>query len=91
MELEDLAFRFLHNEDYKEIAHDLGEKRVERERYIEKFVAELSSLLEQNGIKNSEVYGRPKHIYSIWRKMQRKHLPFSELYDVRAVRVIVDR
>ena len=90
-ELEDLAFRFLHNDYYKEIARDLGEKRVERERYIENFVAELRSLLEQNGIKNAEVYGRPKHIYSIWRKMQRKHLPFNELYDVRAVRVIVDK
>ena len=90
-ELEDLAFRFLHNDYYMEIARDLGEKRVERERYIENFVAELRSLLEQNGIKNAEVYGRPKHIYSIWRKMQRKHLPFSELYDVRAVRVIVDK
>ena len=90
-ELEDLAFRFLHNDYYMEIARDLGEKRVERERYIENFVAELKSLLEQNGIKNAEVYGRPKHIYSIWRKMQRKHLPFSELYDVRAVRVIVDK
>lgn len=90
-ELEDLAFRFLHNDYYMEIARDLGEKRVERERYIDNFVAELRSLLEQNGIKNAEVYGRPKHIYSIWRKMQRKHLPFSELYDVRAVRVIVDK
>lgn len=90
-ELEDLAFRFLHNDYYMEIARDLGEKRVERERYIENFVAELRALLEQNGIKNAEVYGRPKHIYSIWRKMQRKHLPFSELYDVRAVRVIVDK
>lgn len=90
-ELEDLAFRFLHNDYYMEIARDLGEKRVERERYIENFVAELRSLLDQNGIKNAEVYGRPKHIYSIWRKMQRKHLPFSELYDVRAVRVIVDK
>lgn len=90
-ELEDLAFRFLHNDYYREIAHDLGEKRVERERYIEQFVTNLSSMLEQNGIHGAEVYGRPKHIYSIWRKMQRKHLPFSELYDVRAVRVIVDK
>ena len=90
-ELEDLAFRFLHPEDYKEIARDLGEKRVERERYIENFVAELRQLLSDNGIKNAEVYGRPKHIYSIWRKMQRKHLPYEELYDVRAVRVMVER
>ena len=90
-ELEDLAFRFLHNDYYREIAHDLGEKRVEREHYIEQFVTNLSSMLEQNGIHGAEVYGRPKHIYSIWRKMQRKHLPFSELYDVRAVRVIVEK
>lgn len=90
-ELEDLAFRFLHNDDYKEIARELGEKRVERERYIEHFVAEVKQLLNENGIKNAEVYGRPKHIYSIWRKMQRKHLPFSSLFDVRAVRVIVDK
>lgn len=89
-ELEDLAFRFLHNDYYKEIARDLGEKRVERERYIEQFVSNLQKLLEDNGIHGAEVYGRPKHIYSIWRKMQRKHLPFSELYDVRAVRVILD-
>ncbi len=90
-ELEDLAFRFLHNDYYKEIAHDLGEKRVERERYIENFVANLRKLLEDNGVHGAEVYGRPKHIYSIWRKMQRKHLPFTELYDVRAVRVLVDK
>lgn len=89
-ELEDLAFRFLHNEDYMQIAHDLGEKRVERDRYIEHFVGELQSLLKQNNIE-AEIYGRPKHIYSIWRKMQRKHLPFSEIYDVRAVRVLVNK
>lgn len=90
-ELEDLAFRFLQNDDYKAIARELGEKRVERERYIENFVEELKQLLADNGIKNAEVYGRPKHIYSIWRKMQRKHLAFSGLFDVRAVRVMVDK
>lgn len=89
-ELEDLAFRFLHNDYYKEIAQDLGEKRVERERYIEQFVNQLQNMLQENGIE-AEVYGRPKHIYSIWRKMQRKHLPFSEMYDVRAVRVVVKK
>lgn len=89
-ELEDLAFRFLHNDEYREIAADLGERRVEREQYINDFVGELHDLLEHEGIK-CEVYGRPKHIYSIWRKMQRKHLRFDQLYDVRAVRCIVDR
>ncbi|MCR5536937.1 MAG: GTP diphosphokinase [Succinivibrio sp.] len=90
-ELEDLAFKFLHHDEYMEIAHDLGERRIEREQYIENFVAELKELLEKEGIEHAKVYGRPKHIYSIWRKMQRKHLPFSELYDVRAVRVMVDK
>jgi GTP pyrophosphokinase len=89
-ELEDLAFRYLHPDQYKEIAHDLGERRIDREKYIENFVRELSDLLKKEGIK-CEVYGRPKHIYSIWRKMQRKHLRFDQLYDIRAVRVIVDK
>lgn len=87
-ELEDLAFKFLHPDTYKEIASDLGERRVDREKYIENFVSSLSSLLKNEGIEVS-VYGRPKHIYSIWKKMQKKHLKFSELYDVRAVRVLV--
>ncbi len=89
-ELEDLAFRFLHPDIYKEIAHELDERRVDREKYIENFVGELRELLAKEGIK-AEVYGRPKHIYSIYRKMQRKHLQFSELYDVRAVRILVER
>lgn len=89
-ELEDLAFRFLHPDIYKEIAHELDERRIDREKYIENFVNELKDLLAKEGIK-AKVYGRPKHIYSIWRKMQRKHLQFSELYDVRAVRIMVDR
>ncbi len=87
-ELEDLAFRFLHTDTYKEIAHDLGERRVDREKYIENFVKNLSALLKKEGIE-AKVYGRPKHIYSIWKKMQKKHLKFNELYDVRAVRVLV--
>lgn len=90
-ELEDLAFRFLHPQTYKQIAKLLDERRVDREKFIADFVKELRSLLATEGITNVEVYGRPKHIYSIWRKMQKKHLEFSELYDVRAVRVIVDR
>ena len=90
-ELEDLAFRFLHPDIYKQIATLLDERRVDREKYIADFVLELKKLLSSEGVNNAEVYGRPKHIYSIWRKMQKKHLEFSELYDVRAVRVIVER
>ncbi len=86
-ELEDLAFRYLHPDTYRQIANLLDEKRIDRENYINEFTSELKLALEQAGI-TAEVYGRPKHIYSIWRKMQKKHLDFHELYDVRAVRII---
>ena len=89
-ELEDLSFRYLHPDIYKQIAKLLDEKRIDREKYINDFVADLKLKLEKENIK-AEVYGRPKHIYSIWRKMQKKHLNFTDLYDVRAVRIIVDR
>ncbi|ENY73725.1 GTP diphosphokinase [Aeromonas diversa] len=89
-ELEDLAFRYLHPETYKQIAKQLDEKRLDRERYIREFVTNLRAALKEAGIE-AEVYGRPKHIYSIWRKMQKKHLEFTELFDVRAVRVVTHR
>jgi GTP pyrophosphokinase len=87
-ELEDLSFRFLEPELYKRIAGMLDEKRVERERYIARAVGVLERELEAAGVK-SEIHGRPKHIYSIWNKMRTKSLDFTELYDVRALRVIV--
>lgn len=89
-ELEDLAFRYLHPETYKQIAKWLDGKRIDRERYMESFVSKLQGHLDSEGIK-AEVYGRPKHIYSIWRKMQKKNLAFDELFDVRAVRIIAER
>ncbi|WP_109043931.1 GTP diphosphokinase [Aggregatibacter actinomycetemcomitans] len=89
-ELEDYCFRYLHPEQYRAIAKLLQERRIDREQYIADFVAELTGYLQEN-IKQVEVYGRPKHIYSIWCKMQKKHLEFSELYDVRAVRIIVQK
>lgn len=89
-ELEDYCFRYLQPEEYRKIANLLGEKRLEREAYINDFVAELSDLLRPE-IDQFEIYGRPKHIYSIWRKMQKKHLQFNQLFDVRAVRVIVQK
>lgn len=88
-ELEDLAFKFLHHDTYMEIAHDLGERRLERESYIDNFVKNLAALLKEEGIE-ATVYGRPKHIYSIYRKMQKKHLKFNQLFDIRAVRVVVN-
>ncbi|MCB1624324.1 MAG: bifunctional (p)ppGpp synthetase/guanosine-3',5'-bis(diphosphate) 3'-pyrophosphohydrolase [Pseudomonadales bacterium] len=87
-ELEDLAFRHLDPDNYQFIAAALNEKRVDRERYIAELVIELTRMLAAAGIR-ADVYGRPKHIYSIWRKMQRKHLEFNQLYDIRAVRIVV--
>jgi len=89
-ELEDLAFRHLEPATYQKIARLLDEKRVDRERYIEQVKRTLRDALEAQGIANAEVAGRPKHIYSIWKKMQRKDVPIGELYDLRAVRVLVD-
>ncbi|MEZ7011115.1 GTP diphosphokinase [Aeromonas sp. S13(2024)] len=89
-ELEDLAFRYLHPDTYKQIAKQLDEKRLDREHYIREFVQSLRNGLKEAGV-DAEVYGRPKHIYSIWRKMQKKHLEFNELFDVRAVRVVTKR
>ena len=88
-ELEDLAFRALEPQVYKRIAKLLEEKRSEREAYIEKFTSRLKALLEEQEIV-ADVKGRAKHIVSIWRKMQRKNLEFHELFDVRAVRILVD-
>ncbi|MDQ5848548.1 MAG: HD domain-containing protein, partial [Pseudomonadota bacterium] len=87
-ELEDLSFRFLEPELYKRIASMLDEKRLEREQYIAGAIATLGRELEEMGLKAS-IYGRPKHIYSIWNKMRTKGLDFAQLYDVRALRVIV--
>ena len=89
-ELEDYCFRYLQPEQYRIIAYKLGERRLDREQYVTDFINELTGYLKEN-IEHFEVYGRPKHIYSIWRKMQKKSLDFSELYDIRAVRVIVHK
>ncbi len=88
-ELEDLVFRVLEPALYQRIARLLDERRADRERYIARLIASLNRELSAAGLKG-EVGGRPKHIYSIWRKMQRKGLAFHELYDIRAVRILVD-
>ncbi|QQK03991.1 bifunctional (p)ppGpp synthetase/guanosine-3',5'-bis(diphosphate) 3'-pyrophosphohydrolase [Burkholderia anthina] len=87
-ELEDLAFRFEDPVTYKRIAKLLDEKRIEREAYVAQAIERLQHELAEAHIP-ADVSGRPKHIYSIWRKMRGKELDFSELYDVRAFRVIV--
>jgi GTP pyrophosphokinase len=88
-ELEDMSFRYLDPDNYKRIAGWLAAKRVDRERYIEDVLTQIREELAKAGVA-ADVAGRPKHIYSIWRKMQRKGLSFDQLYDVRAVRVLVE-
>ncbi len=87
-ELEDLSFRYMSPERYKQIAQFLDERRIDRETFIQRVITILQRELDHVGIK-AEVTGRPKHIFSIWKKMQRKGLDFNQLYDVRAVRVLV--
>ena len=87
-ELEDLAFRYLEPDEYRRVAAALNEKRADRERYIDSLCRDLHDKLRETAV-GAEVYGRPKHMYSIYRKMQRKHLAFEQVFDVRAVRVVV--
>jgi GTP pyrophosphokinase len=87
-ELEDLAFREFHPDEYQRIAQALAEKRRDRERYIDAVMRTLMEELQRAGIA-ADVQGRPKHIYSIYRKMQRKQLAFEQVFDIRAVRIIV--
>ncbi|MEM8593975.1 MAG: bifunctional (p)ppGpp synthetase/guanosine-3',5'-bis(diphosphate) 3'-pyrophosphohydrolase [Pseudomonadota bacterium] len=87
-ELEDFAFRYLEVDAYKRIAKQLSERRLDRERYLDDVLKAVNDGLKSEGIEG-EVNGRVKHIYSIWKKMQRKNISFSEVYDIRAVRVLV--
>lgn len=88
-ELEDLAFRYVHPEDYKQLADLVDRRRVDRERDMQAIIEEVQSLLDQHAIK-AEVEGRPKHLYSIYAKMKRKDVAFEEVFDIRGVRIMVD-
>jgi GTP pyrophosphokinase len=87
-ELEDLSFRYTHAESYRKIARLLDSKRLERDRFIAKVTEELTEIFRSAGLQFT-ISGRAKHIYSIWRKMQRKGIGFSQVYDIRAVRILV--
>jgi len=88
-ELEDLSFRYINPDKYREIARQIDEKRVDRHDYIKRKTDQLRARLDEYGMKDIQISGRPKHIYSIARKMDRKKVPFDQIYDVRAIRVIV--
>jgi len=87
-DLEDLSFRYLEEEIYHDIARQLDERRSERERKMRRIINKITGIMKKAGMQ-AEVTGRPKHIYSIYRKMKRKKIPFSELSDIRGVRIIV--
>lgn len=89
-ELEDLAFRYLHADEYKTIAKGLKAKRLERDRFVNQIVDTLNMEIKRLGIEHYDVYGRSKHIHSIYRKMIRKNVPLEEIYDATAVRILVD-
>ncbi|MDX1515013.1 MAG: HD domain-containing protein, partial [Gammaproteobacteria bacterium] len=88
-EMEDLALRETEPDTYARIARQLHERRADRERYVERVVDMLSSKLGESGIR-AEVRGRVKHLYGIWRKMREKNLSFDQVFDIRAVRILVD-
>ncbi len=88
-ELEDLAFRYLEPETYQTLAKSLAERRVDRERYLETVTATLQRELQAHGLV-AEVSSRPKHLFSIWKKMQRKGVGLHEIFDTRAVRILVE-
>lgn len=90
-EMEDLAFRRLHPEQYKEIAKGLKAKRLERDKFVDDIVEELNQQIKALGLTHFAVYGRSKHIHSIYRKMLRKNVLLNEIYDATAVRILVEK
>lgn len=88
-ELEDLCFRYLHEKEYYELVEDIAEKRVERETYIQNIVKDLNSKLQKSGI-DSDIEGRPKHFYSIYKKMVTKNKSIEQIFDLTAIRVLVN-
>ncbi len=90
MELEDLAFKFLESDEYKKLARKIVSKKGERESLVDKMREPLRKALEKAGIADVEVTGRPKHLYSIFRKIQTRDLPYESIYDLMAIRVLVN-
>ena len=88
-ELEDLCFRYLHEEEYYDLVNQIAEKRVERETYISKIIEDLYGKLEEAGI-DSDIDGRPKHFYSIYRKMVTKNKSIEQIFDLTAIRILVN-
>ena len=88
-EMEDLAFRVTHLDDYKHLSEELSQSRVQREKYIDQVKSSVEDLLASQGVK-ALIFGRPKHFYSIWRKMTKKNKSLAQIYDLHAIRILVD-
>jgi guanosine-3',5'-bis(diphosphate) 3'-pyrophosphohydrolase len=88
-ELEDLSMKYLEPDTYKYIATQLNEKKAERNLFIKRFVEPITEILSEQGLRSS-IFGRPKSIHSIWNKMKKKNIPFEEVYDLFAIRIILD-
>ncbi|BCE01465.1 GTP diphosphokinase [Marinicellulosiphila megalodicopiae] len=88
-ELEDLSFRYIEPQEYKRIANLISETRLDRQEYIDRVLSDLKDACTKQNIE-AQIYGRAKHIYSIWRKMTKKNINFSQVYDIRAVRIMVE-
>lgn len=89
-ELEDLYLKYTQQEKYREIANDISASRDARNRFIKRFISPIQNELKKQGFHNLVIKGRPKSIYSVWNKMNKKSIPFSEVYDLFAVRIILD-
>ncbi len=89
-QLEDLCFRHLYQEEYSGLARQIGLRQSERQTYVNEVVQELRELMEREGLGHATVYGRPKHLFGIWRKMENGKIPYEQIYDVQGFRVLVD-
>jgi GTP pyrophosphokinase len=89
-EMEDLAFRYLNPDEYKRISQALKQRRIDREKYVKQSIDAITAVLQKSDLKDFQINGRAKHIYSIYRKMQRKDLEFTEIYDAVALRILVN-
>ena len=89
-QLEDLCFRHLYPDDFEKLTHEVGRRQSERQAYVAEVVEILRKIMGEDGLPHASVYGRPKHLYGIWRKMQQSKLPYGEIYDAQGFRILVD-
>ena len=89
-QLEDLCFRYLNADDYQTLTNEVGQRQSERQAYVAEVVDILRNIMIMEGLPHASVYGRPKHLYGIWRKMQQSKLPYDQIYDAQGFRILVE-